>query len=132
MKLKIIKSLLIPTLGITLSTTTISSLTSCTNNSEIKKYYLIGGSTQLIGTQDLNGSDTESWQLSLDGKQITQSITWKIEDKNGGAISGISVNGGIVSWVADMNTGEYYFYVVATYDGIEIKSPLIKLKIVDV
>ena len=41
MKLKIIKSLLIPALGITLSTTTISSLTSCTNNSEIKKYYLI-------------------------------------------------------------------------------------------
>ena len=225
MKLKIIKSLLIPTLGITLSTTTISSLTSCTNNNEIKnyliggstqlsgiegkagldnnqwklylnekevtnnitwkiednnsnvidgisvdngtvswsnsiaakdyyfyiiathdgikvksaqikltisKYILNGGSTELIGTQDLNGSDNESWQLSLDGKQITQSITWKTEDNNGGAISGISVNGGIVSWVADMNTGEYYFYVIATYDGLEIKSPLIKLKIVDV
>ncbi len=132
MKLKIIKSLLIPMLGITLSTTTISSLTSCTNNNEIKNYYLTGGSTQLIGTQDLYGSDTESWQLSLDGKQITQGITWKIEDNNGGAINSISVNGGIVSWEANMNTGEYYFYVIATYDEMEIKSPLIKLKIVDV
>ena len=129
MKLKIIKFLLIPTLGITLSTTTISNLTSCTNNNEIKNYYLIGGSTQLIGTQDLYGSDTESWQLSLDGKQITQGITWKIEDNNGGAINSISVNGGIVSWEANMNTGEYYFYVIATYDGIKIKSPQIKLTI---
>ena len=60
MKLKIIKSLLIPTLGITLSATAISSLTSCTNNSEIKRNYLIGGSTQLNGIQGKAGSDNKS------------------------------------------------------------------------
>ena len=224
MKLKIIKSLLIPTLGITLSATTISSLTSCTNNNEIKNYYLTGGSTLLKGiyqkdlqdnnqwklsiggaditsninwgvsnlsddeltnnifvnngvvswsgnihagqynfcitaTYDglkvkspqikltisqyildggsvqLNGiqgkaeSDTKSWQLSIDEKTIADNIVWGIEDNNGAAINGISINGGIVSWVANMNTGEYYFYVIATYDGIKIKSPQIKLTI---
>ena len=28
-----------------------------------------------------------------------------------------------------MNTGEYYFYVIATYDGIKVKSAQIKLTI---
>ena len=57
MKLKIIKSLLIPTLGITLSATTISSLTSCTNNNEIKNYCLTGGSTLLKGIEGKGGLD---------------------------------------------------------------------------
>ena len=129
MKLKIIKSLLIPTLGITLSTTTISSLTSCTNNNEIKNYYLTGGSTQLSGIEGKAGSDDKQWQLSLNGNEITNNIDWAIEDNNGNQINGVFVNGRIVSWSANIAAGEYDFYVIATYDKIETKSPLIKLTI---
>ena len=129
MKLKIIKSLLIPTLGITLSTTAISSLTSCTNNNEIKNYYLTGGSTQLSGIEGKAGSDDKQWQLSLNGNEITNNIDWAIEDNNGNQINGVFVNGRIVSWSANIAAGEYDFYVIATYDKIETKSPLIKLTI---
>ena len=223
--MKKIKLSLITLFGITLSAIAISSLTSCTNNSEIKRNYLIGGSTQLSGIEgkagsdtkswqlpidesiitdnidwaindpfddkpidgisieggivswsdniaageyrffviatydglhitsrglitldisqyildggsvELNGaygkaeSDTKSWQLSLDGKTITDNINWGIEDNNGAAINGISINGGIVSWSDNITAGEYYFYVVATYDGLKVKSPQIKLTI---
>ena len=130
MKLKIIKSLLIPTLGITLSATTISSLTSCTNNNEIKNY-LIGGSTQLSDIEGKAGSDTKSWQLSLDGKVITDNVDWTIKDffYEDKSIDGISINKGIVSWSGNIAADEYYFYVIATYDGLTIKSPLIRLNI---
>ncbi len=123
MKLKIIKSLLIPTLGITLSATTISSLTSCTNNSEIKKNYLIGGSTQLSGIEGKVGSDTKSWQLSIDGNVITENIDWAINNPfDDEPIDGISIEGGIVSWSDNIAAGEYYFFVIATYDGLHITS----------
>ena len=130
MKLKIIKSLLIPTLGITLSATTISSLTSCTNNSEIKKYYLIGGSVQLNGAYGNDWRDNNSWKLLLDGKRITQGITWKIEDIYKNSIDGISINNGTVSWSGNIAAGEYNFFVIATYDEWEIKSAKIKLTII--
>ncbi len=129
MKLKIIRSLLIPTLGITLSAATISSLTSCTNNSEIK-YYLRGGSVQLNGAYGNDWRDNNSWKLLLDGKQITQGITWKIEDIYKNSIDGISINNGTVSWSGNIAAGEYYFYVIATYDGLKVKSPQIKLTII--
>ena len=114
MKLKIIKSLLIPTLGITLSTTTISSLTSCTNNNEIKNYYLTGGSTSLKGIEGKGGLDNNQWKLYLDEKEVTNNITWKLQSVNGKQWSNsLTINNGFVHWSKDITKGEYFFYVIA-------------------
>ena len=115
--------MLIPTLGITLSATAISSLTSCTNNSEIKRNYLIGGSTQLNGIQGKAGSDNKSWQLPIDESIITDNIDWAINDPfDDKPIDGISIENGIVSWSDNIAAGVYYFFVIATYDGLHISS----------
>ena len=120
--MKKIKLSLITLFGITLSATAISSLTSCTNNSEIKRNYLIGGSTQLSGAYGIAGSDTKSWQLSLDGKIITDNIDWTISFPFADGPDGMSINKGIVSWSDNIPIGEYYFFVIATYDGLHISS----------
>jgi len=118
MKFKIIKSLLIPTLGITLSTTTISSLTGCTNNNEIKNYYLIGGSTSLKGIEGKGGLDNNQWKLYLDEKEVTNNITWKLQFVNDKQWSNsLTINNGFVHWSKDITKGEYFFYVIAKYNN---------------
>ena len=120
--MKKIKLSLITLFGITLSATTISSLTGCTNNNEIKNYYLTGGSTLLNGVYGIAGSDTKSWQLSLDEKIITDNIDWTISFPFADGPDGMSINKGIVSWSDNIPIGEYYFFVIATYDGLHISS----------
>ena len=41
----------------------------------------------------------------------------------------MSINKGIVSWSDNIAADKYYFYVVATHDGLTTKSSLIHLVI---
>ena len=131
MKIKLLKSILIPTLGITSIGTIPVVSTSCSCGADIQvQYVLDGGSLSLQGKTSTAGKDEGAWKLYSEGQEIESGIAWKLVSATTANLpDSIRINDGVVSWTDQIEAGTYQFYVVATYNDKEVKTNEISLLI---
>ena len=118
-KSKLIKILLIPTLGITAMGTVAAVSTGCSCSIIGHSYYLTGSTTVIDITW--NGPsykwiDSDTWMLvNEDGEAYQGEIVWSVipyGSTSSADISSLEIDHGKLSW-SNMNPGEYTFKVVA-------------------
>ena len=132
-KIKLLKPIVIPTLGIsTIVTAAISTSCSCGADVHVQ-YFLDGGSLSLHGKTFTAGQDQGVWKLYSESQEIESGITWKLTSATAEELpDSIRINDGVVSWTDQIQAaGTYQFYVVATYNDKEVKTNVINLLITD-
>ena len=131
-KIKLLKPIIIPTLGIsTITTAAISTSCSCGADVQVQ-YFLDGGSLSLQGKTSTAGQDQGVWKLYSESQEIQSGITWKLTSATAEELpDSIWINDGVVSWTDQIEVGTYQFYVVATYNDKEVKTNVINLLITD-
>ena len=131
-KVKLLKQIVIPTLGIsTIATVAISTSCSCDADVHVQ-YFLDGGSLSLQGKTSTAGQDQGVWKLYSESQEIESGITWKLTSATAEELpDSIRINDGVVSWTDQIEVGTYQFYVVATYNDKEVKTNVINLLIPD-
>ena len=98
---------------------------------QAEKVLLSGGSYELKGIEKVQNKDNKQWKLSVDGEEIDgNDVQWQLISTNTTILPDfIKISNGIVSWIDEIIAGVYEFYVLASYKGTKIKTPLITLAI---
>ncbi len=98
---------------------------------QAEKLSLSGGSYELKGIEKVQNKDNKQWKLSVDGEEIDgNDVQWQLISTNATVLPDfIKISNGIVSWIDEIIAGVYEFYVLASYKGTKIKTPLITLDI---
>ena len=98
---------------------------------QAEKLSLSGGSYELKGIEKVQNKDNKQWKLSVDGEEIDgNDVQWQLISTNTTILPDfIKISNGIVSWIDEIIAGVYEFYVLASYKGTKIKTPLITLAI---
>ena len=88
-------------------------------------YEVSGGSLTLVSAANCEGRDDNKWELVREDYEIiTSGVTWSLESAEITELPDsldIDVDG-YVNWGNSIPEGEYHFYVVANFDGVQHRS----------